>query len=164
MSWQAVREHEIAMGHRVYGHEGKCAHLHGHNYTFEFYVAKDTPTPALELDEVGRVIDFGVIKSLLCEWLERYWDHKFMVWRQDPIWSKLVQEDPKGVVVVPFNPTAENIAQYFVEDVAPGLLLGTFTKLVQLRLWETGKCSAIYTEETSNGKNRSGRERAEQVL
>lgn len=24
--------HDISCGHRVYGHESKCAHLHGHNY------------------------------------------------------------------------------------------------------------------------------------
>lgn len=27
---------EIACGHRVYGHESKCAHLHGHNYGITF--------------------------------------------------------------------------------------------------------------------------------
>jgi 6-pyruvoyl-tetrahydropterin synthase len=34
---------------------------------------------------VGRVIDFSVIKTLLCDWLEDNWDHRFLLWEQDPM-------------------------------------------------------------------------------
>ena len=61
----AERYHDISCGHRVVGHENKCKFLHGHNYRFHFKIAS-----ASGLDEVGRVMDFGVIKSKLCNWLE----------------------------------------------------------------------------------------------
>ena len=41
---------DISCGHRVYRHESKCAHLHGHNYRIHFTVTG-------RLDSLGRVID-----------------------------------------------------------------------------------------------------------
>ena len=34
----ASRYHDFSAGHRVTGHENKCAHLHGHNYRVHFTV------------------------------------------------------------------------------------------------------------------------------
>lgn len=132
-----TRTHEIACGHTVTGHEGKCAHLHGHNYTFEFTLAADG------LDTVGRVLDFGVVKDRLCAWLEEEWDHRFLVSSRDERCYTLESIDPK-VVVVPFNPTAENMAAFMVENIAPLVLAGTGARLVRCRVWETAKCSATF--------------------
>jgi len=133
----AERYHDISCGHRVHGHESKCANLHGHNYRIHFEV--DSP----ELDAVGRVLDFSVIKSHLCMWLEDNWDHKFLVWAEDPMHSYLKDIDNE-VVVVPFNPTAENMAKYLVEVVAPYQLTGTGARLIRCTIEETRKCSASY--------------------
>lgn len=134
----ANRYHDISCGHRVYGHESKCAHLHGHNYRFWFYVE-----PIGELDDVGRVMDFSVIKEKLCEWLENEWDHKMLIYEKDPI-SKMISIIDPTVVLVPFNPTAEQIAMYFVHVIAPQLLAGTECRLVKLTIEETRKCSVTY--------------------
>lgn len=135
----AERYHDICCGHRVYGHENKCAHLHGHNYRFHFFLEPDK-----ELDKIGRVLDFSVIKSTLCDWLEENFDHKFLVWGNDPIYETLRSIDPTGVVPVPFNPTAENIAKYIVEVIAPSLLADLNCTLTKCRVEETRKCAAIY--------------------
>ena len=111
----AVRQHEIHAGHRVYGHSGKCQHLHGHSYIIHFYCEAET------LDSLGMVVDFGIIKSTLCQWLEDNYDHRMLIWENDPIASQLVAIDSK-VVLVPYNPTAENIANYLLTVVAPSLL------------------------------------------
>lgn len=131
-----TRTHEIACGHRVFGHESKCAHLHGHNYTFEL-------TCAGELDGLGRVIDFGVIKERLCAWLESTWDHRMLLWEKDPLAPVLAHLDPK-TVLVPFNPTAENMAQFLVETVGPEALRGTGVVLLGVTVWETAKCCATF--------------------
>jgi 6-pyruvoyltetrahydropterin/6-carboxytetrahydropterin synthase len=136
-----TRIHKIQTGHRVYRHEGHCKHLHGHSYGFEIQVTSE------ELDEVGRIIDFAIIRTLLCDWLDRQWDHRFLVWDKDPIWSKLIEIDPEGTVIVPFNPTVENIATYFVENISEGLLYGTNVHISELKVWETDKCAATYTNE-----------------
>ena len=79
MTQQVKRHHDICAGHRVVGHEGKCRHLHGHNYRIHFTVESDEG----DLDSVGRVVDFSVVKSALCMWLEDNWDHKFLHWEED---------------------------------------------------------------------------------
>lgn len=135
----ATRYHDISCGHRVVGHEGKCRNLHGHNYRFHFEVmAKEG------LDELGRVLDFGVIKSRLCMWLEDQWDHKFLLSENDPFQHTLRDLDP-SVVLVPFNPTAENMAKHLVEVVAPEVLRGTGTVLIRCTVDETRKCSATFS-------------------
>ena len=140
----ATRQHEICCGHRVVGHENKCRALHGHNYMFTL----KCQAPAL--DEVGRVIDFSVIKSTLCEWLERNWDHKFLAWEEDEEMRLIVNAPIPGnawallresIVWVPFNPTAENIGTHLLEEVAP-FVLPSDVRLVWVEVRETGKCAA----------------------
>lgn len=131
----ATRYHDFSTGHRVYGHESKCAHLHGHNYRVHLTVEAET------LDTVGRVLDFSVINTLLCEWLEENWDHKFLAWEYDPFASTLKTLDPTGTVIVGFNPTAENMGQYLVDVVGPQQLKNTTCKLVHVNIEETRKCS-----------------------
>lgn len=137
----ATRYHDFSAGHRVAGHENKCAHLHGHNYRVHFHVEAE------ELDSVGRVLDFGVIKALLCEWLELHWDHRLLIWQHDPILPSLKKQTgliAESVVDVPFNPTAENMARHLVRTVGPEVLPHGL-RLVRVRVEETRKCGAEYS-------------------
>ena len=170
MSFTVIRSHEICAGHRVVGHESKCRHLHGHNYVFHFHVAanqthrhrKDGFVPT-DLDDVGRVIDFSVVKSTLCEWLENNWDHRFLHWEKDELirgFIGLVENDNRdgfvprdqvdhlynSFVELPFNPTAENLAQYMVEVIGPRLLDEHGVELVQCVIEETSKCHVSYVK------------------
>jgi len=150
-----TRYHDFCAGHRVAGHENKCSQLHGHNYRIYFTCTAES------LDGVGRVIDFAAIKEKLCDWLERNWDHKMLLWKDDP-WTfdieghedknnrfyhgngrKLVDAET-GLVFVPFNPTAENMAKHLVEVVGPRQLEGTDVQLIKVVVEETRKCSATY--------------------
>lgn len=137
----AERYHDISCGHRVVGHEGKCRFLHGHNYRIHFLVSANT------LDSIGRVLDFSVIKEKLCLWLEEYYDHKFLIWEQDELLPQLQIISPESLVIVPFNPTAENIAKYLVEVIGPQQLAGTGCKLIHCKVEETRKCAASYTDD-----------------
>ncbi len=152
----AEREHEICAGHRVVGQGGKCEHLHGHGYVFKFVCQGD-------LNNIGMVIDFGVIKERLCEWLENNWDHKFLYWDKDPMLTRMVglfadntcmeteasmrSRGLNSFVRVPFNPTAENMAKYFLEEIAPKQLEGTGAELVSLTIEETRKCHATFSKD-----------------
>lgn len=149
----ANRYHDISVGHRVVGHESKCRHLHGHNYRVHFEVVAD------ELDSIGRVLDFSVIKSKLCMWLEDNWDHKFLASAKDPVIDGLIRaaviSNMKeehfdlfngSLVLTPFNPTAENMAQFLVEVIGPQQLEGTGCILQKVVIEETRKCSASFTK------------------
>jgi len=135
MKITATRYHDFSTGHRVYGHESKCAHLHGHNYRIYLTVEAD------QLDTVGRVMDFSVIKDKFVVWLEVNWDHKFLIWEKDPFAPTLKELDPEGTVVVGFNPTAENMGSYLINVIGPQQLAGTNVKLVKVDIEETRKCS-----------------------
>jgi 6-pyruvoyltetrahydropterin/6-carboxytetrahydropterin synthase len=149
----ADRYHDISVGHRVHGHESKCQHLHGHNYRVHFSVT----TPVL--DGVGRVMDFSVIKEKLCMWLENNWDHKFLAWEYDPLMRAMhlscgpgadvdnVRMCDESIVYVPFNPTAENMAEYLVNAIGPKQLANTGVVLIKCIIEETRKCSVSYTKE-----------------
>jgi len=136
-AYRVHRYHDISCGHRVVGHESKCKQLHGHSYRIHF-------TCAASLDDLGRVIDFSVIKSRLCEWLEVNWDHRFLIWEGDPWRESLLAIDRDSIVTVPFNPTAEKMAEYLVEVVGPAQLKGLEVRLVSCRVEETAKCWATY--------------------
>ena len=77
-------------------------------------------------------------------WVENNWDHKMLIWEKDPAAFELCDIDPDGVVLVSFNPTAENMAQYLVNVVGPQALHGTGVELRAVKIEETAKCSASY--------------------
>lgn len=130
-----TRFHDVSIGHRVWGHEGKCRFLHGHNYRVHFTCAAE------QLDSVGRIIDFSIIKQRLCMWLEDHWDHKMLLWENDHIIHSLEEMD-EVFELVPFNPTAENMANYLLRVVGPSVLAGTGVELISVKVEETYKCSA----------------------
>jgi 6-pyruvoyltetrahydropterin/6-carboxytetrahydropterin synthase len=147
MNITASRYHDFSAGHRVVGHENRCAWLHGHNYRIHF-TCQARDAAATPLDGIGRVIDFSVIKSTLCEWLEKTWDHKFLAWEKDEAIRTVLRQAwgadallGNSIVWVSFNPTAENMARYLVEVTGP-LLLPPHIKLVEVVVEETRKCSA----------------------
>ena len=106
-NYTIIRKHEIHTGHRVYGHLGKCQNLHGHSYIIHFHCT------ATKLNELGMVIDFSIIKNTLCQWLDDNYDHRMLIWQEDPIAHSLKAIDTT-VTLVPYNPTAENIANYLL--------------------------------------------------
>lgn len=155
-----TRYHDICAGHRVVGHEGKCRHLHGHNYRIHFTCEADT------LDDLGRVVDFSVVKDRLCMWLEKNWDHKFLVWEKDSLVCAMhglinngdysLKQDREqfndSLVWLNFNPTAENLANHILEVVAPAQLKGTGVTVTQVTIEETRKCSATVAKEFSKAR------------
>jgi 6-pyruvoyltetrahydropterin/6-carboxytetrahydropterin synthase len=128
----ATRRIQFAAGHRVFGHEGKCRHLHGHNFVAFLTAA------AADLDAVGRVIDFGMLKERIGGWIEREWDHGFVVWRDDAeARQALAQVAGQKTYLLPANPTAENLADHLLHVVGPAVLADTGVRLVKVTLYET---------------------------
>ncbi len=136
-----VRLLKCDAGHRVLGHEGKCAHPHGHEYRFEIEAAADG------LDSIGRVIDFSVIKAKVGKWIDENWDHNFLVCMEDYRLKNALEfvaesEGSKKPFVMPQNPTAENMAEYLLKIVCPRELANTGVTITRVRVWETQNCYA----------------------
>lgn len=130
MTLSITKRIEFDAGHRLVGHESKCAHLHGHRYAVEVTVLLTG-----SLDKVGRVVDFSVIKEKLGGWIDDNLDHAFIANAKDPIVPFLIQHKQRHMVV-PFEPTAENLAGMLLKE-ASRLLKGTGLHVSSLVLWET---------------------------
>jgi len=137
-----VRQLKFCAGHRLYRHESKCAFFHGHNYRVDIEVVP--AAGGREVDVVGRVIDFSMIKRRMLGWLDANWDHAFLVFEEDANALAAVQMvEPTKYFVMPWNPTAENMARYLLEVVAPNVLgdLGVVARRVAV--WETDEACAV---------------------
>lgn len=128
-------------GHRVMNHESKCATLHGHRYVVE------VEARAQRLDEIGRVVDFSVIKERVGGWIDENWDHTCIVSDQDTEVLKALRWLPKfkEPFAAPWNPTAENMATYLLDTVCPEQLDGSGVTVVRVRVYETPNCYAEAT-------------------
>jgi 6-pyruvoyltetrahydropterin/6-carboxytetrahydropterin synthase len=139
-----IRQLKFCAGHRLYRHESKCAFFHGHNYRVDIEVV-----PAAgggEVDVVGRVVDFSLIKRRMLGWLDANWDHAFLVFEEDENALAAVRMvEPTKYFVMPWNPTAENMARYLLDVVAPNVLgdLGVVARRVAV--WETEEACAVAT-------------------
>lgn len=133
----AVRRIQFCAGHRVWKHGGPCSHLHGHNYVAFFHAA------AAELDHLGMVIDFGVLKTRLGGWIQEHWDHGFICHAEDTeALGALARIPGQKVFELDANPTSENMARYLLHTVGPRQLADTGVTLVKVVLWETENCYA----------------------
>jgi len=158
----------IDCGHRLRKHDGPCRRAHGHRYSIELTCA------ATGLDEVGRVIDYGVIKEKVGGWLNNTLDHRMILEVDDPMIAGMVAglrpDEPEAVrneavrltnlavrtgtinlgvledeiVVVPFSPTSENLVVFVAEN-ANRLLAPHGVKVIHVKLWETPNCYAEWS-------------------
>lgn len=148
---QVTKNIKWEMGHRLSLHKGKCHNIHGHSYRASVLVE------AKGFDENGMVTDFYNYKPLK-EWVDVNFDHAFMINSNDPIKDRitsLAEEFNMKLVLVNFEPTAENIAKtiliqaykYFDGRVGDSSKEHSYF-VKQVQVWETADCSAIYTDDT----------------
>jgi len=142
MSYSIERRIQFCAGHRVYGHESKCATIHGHNY-----VAYVHARPKQGLDPIGRVIDFSVLKELVGGWIDKNWDHNFIVYANDLEVLKMAStiSRKKDPYVMGVNPTAENMANFLLKAICPELFKDYQIEVWKVVLYETENCSAEAT-------------------
>jgi 6-pyruvoyltetrahydropterin/6-carboxytetrahydropterin synthase len=123
--FEVTVEETFAAGHALRNYHGKCENVHGHNYKVRASLEGE------QLDEAGLLVDFNDVKRVLNEIIDRV-DHKFL-------------ND-----VAPFdtlNPSAENMARWFYEEMAKGLAAApvkTDARLAEVRIWETDTSVAAY--------------------
>ena len=138
------------MGHRVLNHRSICKGLHGHRYKAEICVEGKLIEKS-GVSEEGMVIDFSDIKKTAQKLIQKELDHAFMVWDKDEELLEFFKHS-KGhkPVIVPFTPTAENVAVYIfklLEDKFSDAY-ETGLHLQSIKLWETPSSFAVYEIES----------------
>jgi 6-pyruvoyltetrahydropterin/6-carboxytetrahydropterin synthase len=115
---------DLPFAHRQHNHDGHCALVHGHNWSFTFEFG------ATELDADGFVIDFGKLKWLR-KGLEELFDHTLLLNECDPdlefykMFSEGVADKPKWKLTIVPNCGAEGLAQYLLTQYQP--IIATLT-------------------------------------
>ena len=90
--YEVKKRIEISAAHRlILDYESKCTNLHGHNWIIDVFLRSET------LNKNGMIMDFTEIKRKI----------------QDKFDHKVINDE------VDFNPTAENIAKYICDVLAP---------------------------------------------
>lgn len=121
--FEVAVEQSFASAHALRDYKGRCENVHGHNWKVRVVIEGE------KLDATGMLVDFLDLKSFMGEILDRI-DHQFL------------NEIPPFDVI---NPSAENIAEYFYEQ-----LTGKFAetpvpvRIREVKIWETEIQSATY--------------------
>ena len=90
--YEVKKRIEISAAHRlILDYESKCTNLHGHNWIIDVFLRSET------LNKNGMIMDFTEIKRKI----------------QDKFDHKVINDEGD------FNPTAENIAKYICDVLAP---------------------------------------------
>lgn len=140
MSCSVTKTVEFDMGHRIPCHKSKCRNFHGHRYKVEATLSGEIQPIRLQSDD-GMVLDFGDIKKAMMEHIHDVCDHAFMVYKGDDsgiqALSLLGQEH--RTVLVPFVPTAEELAKHFFNklDSVFRKIYGKKLRLTRVRVYET---------------------------
>jgi 6-pyruvoyltetrahydropterin/6-carboxytetrahydropterin synthase len=129
----AAKVLNFCYGHRLVGHDGACRHLHGHNARVEVICRG-------ELDELGMVIDFAEIRSVLQGWIDAEWDHRMVLAADDPLVETL-RGHGEPVFLLDGPPTAERLAARLYRVAREAGL-----PVAGIRFWETDSSFATYGE------------------
>jgi 6-pyruvoyltetrahydropterin/6-carboxytetrahydropterin synthase len=134
--FRVTREIEFCYGHRLLEYDGKCRYLHGHNGLAVIAIEGE------QLDHRGMLVDFSDIKRAVSTWIDDNLDHRMLLRRDDPVVSML-ENLGEPLYLLDENPTAENIAKLIFDQTKT---LDLPARIVEVRLWETPKCFATYSE------------------
>ena len=141
---------ETDTGHRVPNHKSKCRHMHGHRYRWEAELEGYVVTLG-GVSEEGMLMDFTDVSAILNEYIHDVVDHAFIVYEGDK--EALVALSHMGeehrTLIVPFIPTAENLAKWAFEQVEPHISssYGNKLKLHAFQVRETPKSWASWYPE-----------------
>lgn len=142
-----TKQIEIDMGHRVPNHKSKCRNLHGHRYKIQVGVDDKVISTKGSSDE-GMVIDFGDLKDVMIDVIDKNYDHGLVLYLNDfeltYFFSDLKSKGMK-IIIVNFIPTAENLAKHWYELIKPILEVKKI-KIKYLKVWETPSSTATYEE------------------
>ncbi len=113
----------FSAAHKLYGYEGDCSKLHGHNWKVTVFVQSK------KVDDIGISIDFKKLKAQL-----------------DDILKELDHSDLNKIEVFKKrNPTSENIAEYIYKKLVKKIKTKDI-KLAKVIISESDNSGAAYFE------------------
>ena len=125
--WRLTIDEAFCASHQLRNYNGKCEHLHGHNFGVSVEVEGTELDPAVEI-----LFDYGELKRMTREAVKEL-DHQHL-------------NDLDAFAVR--NPSSENIARHLYREIKAGLAaLAPHAQLKSVSVSEKGTSRATYLED-----------------
>lgn len=112
---RVTKRFTMDMAHALWGYDGPCKNIHGHTYHLSVTLL-GTPEQNPHAVKLGMVIDFSDLKRVVHEHIISRFDHALVLNEGAPYSkSDLITSEFEKVILMPFQPTCENLLLHFVE-------------------------------------------------
>ena len=131
-----TKDFRFETGHALYGYDGKCKNIHGHNFKLSVTVT-GSPITDKSHSKYGMVIDFSDLKKIINEEIINVYDHATVFNKNTPHIEEANFLSSRGhkILEVDFQPTSEMMVLNFAKMIASKL--PDNIKLHSLKLQET---------------------------
>lgn len=142
----------FSAAHRLHGHKGKCASLHGHNYAVTVAVRGD---PAANM-----LIDFCDLKTYV-KAVTDCLDHGTILHNEDPLHAAISVDSRTLLITLQEPPTVEAISRWIWRELSDRLRGVNGVTLHKLTLFETSDSYAEISEHDLCSGTNSGSQAAQ---
>ena len=136
-----TKHFDFESAHALYGYDGKCKNIHGHSYHI-YVTVIGTPIIDDKNPKNGMVMDFGDLKVIVKREIVSKFDHAVVLNGESPHkeLANTINDYSHKVVLVPYQPTSENMLIDFAERIQSQLPQNVL--LHSLKLYETANSYA----------------------
>jgi len=136
-----TKHFDFESAHALYGYDGKCKNIHGHSYHLHVTVI-GIPIDEMDNCKNGMVLDFGDLKKIVKTEIVDVFDHGVVLNQNSPhlALAKTIDNYSHKVILVPYQPTSENMLFDFAERIKSQLPQNV--SLHSLKLYETANSYA----------------------
>ena len=131
-----TKKFRFEAAHALYGYDGKCKNIHGHNYKL-FVTVVGSPTSDSSNVKFGMVMDFDDLKKIVKAEIIKDFDHSVIFNKNSPhkkLADDLIKNGHK-VVLADYQPTIEEMIIDFANKISSKL--PSEIRLHSLKLEET---------------------------
>ena len=131
-----TKKFRFEAAHALYGYDGKCKNIHGHNYNL-FVTIIGAPVKDDSNVKYGMVMDFGDLKKIVNSEIVDKFDHSIIFNKNSPhkeLADELIKNSHK-VILADYQPTIEEMVIDFANRISSKL--PSEIKLHCLKLEET---------------------------
>ena len=136
-----TKHFDFESAHALYGYDGKCKNIHGHSYHL-YVTVIGRPIENNQHAKNGMVMDFGDLKVIVKKEIVNKFDHAVVLNENSPHkeLADTISDHSHKVVLVPYQPTSENMLLDFAERIQSQLPQNVL--LHSLKLYETANSYA----------------------
>ena len=117
-----TKKFRFEAAHALYGYDGKCKNIHGHNYKL-FVTVVGSPTSDSSNVKFGMVMDFDDLKKIVKAEIIKEFDHSVIFNKNSPhkkLADDLIKNGHK-VVLADYQPTIEEMIIDFANKISSKL-------------------------------------------